>query len=409
MNKTVVITGGIAAATIAAVAIVHTMGAPQPNGSPAITAGAATAPMTSAGGAMKTVTTNDPALNIPAFTLAVPQDWTLHGDVLTGTGCNNGPKFVFRAQSADGLSGVSGMPRYDTFWSDDAQRRQAQAQTGCTMMAPTSAADLLMNVIVKQVRPNAQIVSAVSVVPGFDEKFAASIASANQGAQAAAAQYHMPAAHLVGDTARVKVQYDLGGHPTEEWLMVMRKTTDSTPPSFGGGTMHVMQSQTVILAEHAPVGKLDAEQSVLDAILMSEAAQPAWSQAQAQRAQQQIQQIQENGNRRIHQMQSDFATWSKNSAAQAQANIRATGQRSIANARASDAANHAMAQKTIDYSLDRQEYVNPSSGEHVKLDSGYNRAWVDGNGHAAYSNSPTADPNSATDQLRGTWTEVKAE
>ena len=214
-------------------------------------------------------------------------------------------------------------------------------------------------------------------------------------------------AHIVGDTARVKVQYDLNGHPTEEWLMALRTTTDTTPPVFGGKTIHVMQSQTRILAEHAPVGKLDAEQTVLDAILLSMVTEPTWSQAVAQKTQQQLQQIQADGNRRLHQMQSDFATWSKNSAAQAQANIRATGQRSIANARASDAANHAMAQKTIDYSLGRQEYVNPSSGEHVKLDSGYNRAWVDSSGHAAYSNSPTADPNSATDQLRGTWTEVK--
>ena len=154
MNKTVVITGGIAVATIAAVAIIHST-SESPMTGPFATAPVATAPTIAVGGTMKTVATTDPALNLAAFTLTMPQDWTMAGDVLTGTGCNSGAKFVFRAQSADGLSGISGLPRYDTFWSDDAQRRQAQTQSGCTMMEPTSAADLLMNVIVKQVRPNA--------------------------------------------------------------------------------------------------------------------------------------------------------------------------------------------------------------------------------------------------------------
>lgn len=353
---------------------------------------------------MKKVVVNDPALGIPAFSVKIPEDWTFEGTVLSGFTCLDSPKFAYRATSPDGLAAFQKVPRLDWSWSDNPAMRQAQRPEQCNVMPPAPAADVLTRVIVKQVRPDAQVVGAAVPIPGIDEQVAASTRESNAQAAAAAAQYGMPPTRISGDTARVRLQYSLAGHPEEEWLMVIRNTQDSPSPGMGGTSMHMYSSYASITAARAPAGQLDAADKLMLSIASSETAEPGWGRQVAENQTRQSQEIVRDSKIKIAGMQQQLADWSRQSSRDAQDQIRATGQASIQRARAQDDRNSVAAQRTEDYSLDQQEYINPDSGQRMKLSNQYNHAWVDQGGRVYYSDAANDNPNG---QLSGNWTEVQ--
>jgi hypothetical protein len=62
--------------------------------------------------------------------------------------------------------------------------------------------------------------------------------------------------------------------------------------------------------------------------------------------------------------------------------------------------NHQMAMDTVDYSLNQQTVMDPSTGAVSKASSAYNYTWVDGS-TSYQTNDPNANPNGL---LQGTWT-----
>jgi len=65
---------------------------------------------------MQQVPITDPVLNMRAWSLSVPAGWRAEGTMLPGSSCNSGTTPVYRATSADGLSGVYFLPRLDWAW-----------------------------------------------------------------------------------------------------------------------------------------------------------------------------------------------------------------------------------------------------------------------------------------------------
>lgn len=338
-----------------------------------------------AGPKLRQVVITDPLFNKPAFTVSIPDDWSFEGTVLHGAG---GPRAVFRARSADGLTGVQMLPLIGWVWSNDKLVAQQFEKLKMTVRAPISAADFLKTVVLPVARPDAKI-GDVSPVPTADklreidkqtnEQF---VASAGGGA----------AKHRTSDSARVRIQHGLAGHAVDEAMSAVLVMIDT--PSPRGGV--IREAVAMIVSTYAPHGTLDAVDPSLVAILMSVAPDPAWTkrmgaflaqQAQAQNA----------------QLAAQAAATQRAIMAHAAA-ARAANQRvfdaSMANAKRMEDARHMGAQDTVDHIRDEKTAVNPQTGEAGKVSNQYNYSYVDDAGKVVQTNSPTFDPNA---QLAGHW------
>jgi hypothetical protein len=343
----------------------------------------------------------DPELHRIAFRVTVPAGWTVEGTVLHQF-CG-APRFVYRATSPDGLIAFQKLPRCDWFWSNTPSMLQAQRSVGCMIQQPETAEQFLKNYVAANARPGAKV-GATEPLPGVSQTLPQQLSESNAALAAAAASYGMMPMRVEGEASRVHLEYELEGVPIEEWLGAIRKTEDSPLKLPNGAAMHQFHSSAVVLGGRAPRGQLQAADKLLLEIMNSETVDKGWATQMAAITQQQNDEITRKGKATIASMQQEFANWSKASSAAAQAQIRETGQRSIANARRIDNDMSVRAQQWADMSLNQQEYRNPSTGERMKGSNQFNRAWVDQSGNTYYSNSVTDDPNGF---LNGNWTELQ--
>ena len=351
----------------------------------------------------------DPALNMVAYTLTIPSDWNFQGQVMTNPTCGSAPAIVaYRVWSNDLQYGVQRMPEIG--W-DTKEDPRAIVPAMCRQMDAMSAA-AYAGVVVPTVRPNSTV---ESIGPAPEQAgIAASQAQIQQSISAVDARFHMQAPTYGSDSARLRLSYNLGSAPIEEFLDVMETTAD-TPTSIivsrpgqilRTGSVIVKNTTAWMIGERAPKGQLDSSEKQLEAIRTSLTSNPAWDQKRAQR-------IQQQGAAFIAQSWKTFnANYQANAAAYAQR--FAQGEKFIQNMQAQGAARNAAFEQyeagrsaatadKVDQILDQQYYVNPANGQTSTISTAYTNNWSSG-GTTIQTNLQGYDPNGT---VPGNWTQLQ--
>jgi hypothetical protein len=395
-----------------------TAGSPTAGSSaPATTSGSASGGSNAAAndfGPLRQVEIFDPVFNMVAYTMSIPKNWNFEGTMLRGPGCQTGMiEPVFRAYSPDMLYGIQAIPTSNYFWSDD--QRAIPKGRDCKVLQPMSAEDYGRLIIVS-IRPGS-VVDSVGPSPN-DAAYQEGLAKTNQmlASQAASVGNRNPI-KITGENKWLHIHYDLNGHAEEEILGVAINVADqptSVIVSRPGQVMqtaikHVMASTPYVSGSRTPQGQMQSHLAAFAAISATFKANPDFNAKYAAF-------MQDQTNRNI------AASWAitnsilaQGRAEQAQrtanaqafiANMQAQGDARNAQFNAQMAAKDAHTKDVVDYLLDQQLYVNPTTGQTQTQSNQYNHTYSNGTGPGStvvQSNAP-ANPQGV---LAGNWTELQ--
>ncbi len=168
----------------------------------------------------------DPVLNMTAWTVPVPPDWTADGTMLPGSSCNSGTTPVFKAVSADGRTGADLLPRTDWAWGAG-----ARSAGDCLPWHEAVSAKQFLTYLVR-----------IRKVGFVREEAVPELAQARS---------------LHGETidmARFLVRYSVNGQLVDEQLFA--NVTCSSATMMAVGEQH--SCSAIVTRWYAPAGKLDA-------------------------------------------------------------------------------------------------------------------------------------------------------
>jgi hypothetical protein len=365
-------------------------------------------------GEMRTVEIWDPMFNMVAYTISIPKSWNFEGTVLHGPGCQTGMvTAVLRGFSPDMLWGIQTIPASDYFWADD-QRALPQGPN-CKILQQMSAEDY-GRLITVSIRPGS-VVDSVEPAPG-EAPYLAGIEKTNQALAAQAAAYgNRNPIHVTGQARWLHIHYDLNGHAEEEISNVAISVSDQPTPVIVNRPGQVLQtaikhrfdSTPYVNGFRAPQGQLQSHIDAFKAINASFKVNPDYSAKYTAY-------MQDLTNKSI------AASWAVTNSllkagAEAQvqrtqqaqtfiANMQKQGDARNANFAAQMAAKDAHTKDVVDYILDQQLYVNPTTGQTQTQSNQFNHTYSNGSGPGSVvvqSNAP-ANPQGV---LAGNWTELQ--
>jgi hypothetical protein len=366
--------------------------------------------LSAAAGGTRQETVTDPAYNMTAFTLEVPADWKFAGMILRPGGCHPPPTpsagLSYTEQSPNGDMEVVGLPGVSWSWTSNGSNALGPKCPSTTDI--NSAAGLLLNIAIPHLHPDAK---QVTVLP-LPQNIVDAIAAQNQKLAATVSSYGLRGTKQFVDAARVHVDYEQNGQAMEEMEFTIVDCMESPMMGMPGGagrawskgyTRRTCSSRGTSI-RRAPKGRLDALLSSTKAPQIN----PEWDQ------------------RVIQDMKTRFAQFQAASDAafkQNLANFKAQGDARLAAGRVfqqnlQDSTNRAMAadsarQNAIDdsahrtalYSLDQQEFRNPSTGEIVRASNQYNHQWMSSDGTTLIqTDDHTFDPNGQVYPVSQSWT-----
>jgi hypothetical protein len=365
-------------------------------------------------GPLRQVEIWDPMFNMVAYTISIPKSWNFEGTVLHGPGCQFAMVApVMRAYSPDMAYGIQTIPTSDFFWAED--QRALPKGPACKVLPKISAEDY-GRLISVSIRPGS-VVDSVEPIP-TEAQYLAGIEKNNKALAASAASYgnHNPI-QVTGQARWLHIHYDLNGHPEEEILSVAMSVADQ-PTSvivnrpgqiLRTAMMHLFQSTPYVNGFRAPQGQLQSHMDAFKAINGSFKANPDYNAKYAAY-------LQDLTNKSI------AASWAvtnsilaQGRAEQAQrtanaqafiANMQKQGDARNAQFNAQMAAKDAHTKDVVDYILDQQLYVNPTTGQTQTQSNQYNHTYSNGTGPGStvvQSNAP-ANPQGV---LAGNWTELQ--
>ena len=357
----------------------------------------------------------DPAYQMTAYTLEVPADWKYAGTITRNPGCHaNGAALKYTAQSADGMSAVVQMPGMAWNWSTSPQMQRIMESMHCPGVDISSAASFLVNIVVPNLRPNGKIIEVLPLLPQGQAALADQLQKMQQQNAALARQYGQPPQKLILDGARVRVQSDHNGKPVEEMISTVIDCTESQTPAMIGQPPSTRRGcssrgETIV---RAPRAQLDALMALpqFKSLYKTIQANPEW-QSRLQRDQQAaFQQAQAQSNAQFQQMLKNGEAQHQQMLAngRAQNAARAEGtRRAMANDAATQNAIDASAHATALYSLDRQDFKNPNTGQTIEASSQFNHQWISSDGSTLIqTNDHSFDPNGQVYPVSQSWSEL---
>lgn len=195
----------------------------------------------------------DPVLQMPAWTLALPDGWTAEGTMLPGSSCATATTPTFRAASGDGSVGFSLLPRIDWAWG-----AAVNAGSDCLAVREAiSAHDFLTYFI----RSRGLGFVREEPVPELAE-MRRNMEALNQ--QSAGQR------HTTADAARYEVGYTVDGQPVQEWVTASVICADATLARLG----HQFSCSAFVSRWFAPAGRLAALLPTFQAMKMT--VNPLW-------------------------------------------------------------------------------------------------------------------------------------
>jgi hypothetical protein len=237
---------------------------------------------------------------VEAVRLLAPAGWTSAGEVHWDDrhAClANLVQMTASARSPDGLAGFEIFTPYSWQWADDSmtrmiQRHAAAAPGGSSAFCPLAdimtPAGYIRRVILPRFRPGAREIAAEAM-----PRLAATVQSQLDQAYAPLLATHRYTS-VHGDAGRVKIAYDTGGHPVEEWIMATtevvaypQRTASARKP--GDPTQAYSISAAHVFAYRAPAGTLGNQSALAATMVASIRANPEWVAARDRMVKQLIQ------------------------------------------------------------------------------------------------------------------------
>jgi hypothetical protein len=364
-----------------------------------LTATTAYACVAAAAGTRK-VEVADPQYQMTAYSVDIPAAWKFAGTIARVPGCHgSGAAIKYTAQSADGLSAVVVMPGSAWSWTDSAAMQKTMQATGCAAIDIDNAASFLVNIVVPNLRPGAKVTAMLPLKPEGQAAIAEQLEKARQQNAAMARQYGQPPQKLTIDGAIVRLEYVRDGHAVQESITSVVDCTESQMAAMFGQAAFRRRSCSARneVAIRAPQGHLDEVSAQFKDLTKSVVVNPDWQSRVLQDQQAAFQKQQAANNQQFQQNlranQAAFDQRLKENKA-FQDNMRASTDHALANDRARQNAIDASAHATALYSLDRQEFKNPNTGQTIEASSQYNHQWISSDGSTVIqTNDHSYDPN----------------
>jgi hypothetical protein len=352
--------------------------------------------------ALRTVTVDDPAVQIHAFTLTIPKSWKFTGMIARPGGCH-GPAvaadgLTYTALAPDGITASEKLPGVSWAWVSD-----GSSLANCKPVNISTALSFLLNIAVPNLRPDAKDVTVVPLPPEMRQ----AVESRNRQFQSQA----NPQSRQTLDAALVHLTYSYKGHPVEELLGAAVLCMEMDMPAYPvlhrpAVQRHVCNSLGTTI-RRAPQGALEALRAQK---LPPPQINPQWDQLIQQRMRAQFAAWKKANDEQFKTIQDHYKQVTEGMLKEGR-NFQAQQKSSFDNAMAQDRAtqgaiDHA-AQMQIRDSLNRQDFIDPNTGRRIETSNQYAHSWISSDGQSVVLNGdPTFDPNGLIDPVRQSWTEL---
>ena len=310
-----------------------------------------------------------------AFSLLIPSDWQFEGTVVWNLDNTLMPASAYiRTWSPSGNEEFDVFPNQAFYWTDNPLIQQTNppgsTYFGATVSAPLGPIEALKQVVLPTFRSNVENVNVVSeqLLPSMDQLF-------KTGTDPASGISYFV------NSGKIRVEYSLNGVAMEDEMYCVIQSINIPLQSIYGTTTSSNWYMSYLASFRAEKGQLDSQSKVFQTIAYSCGIDKNWlnkyNQLVAYLIQNQIRQIQSAG-----QLSNILAQTSDQIS---QENLQDWEQRQSVNDRL-----------TTDFCnqiLEIQPYNNPIDGTTVDLPSGYNNAWVNGNGEYILADNSDFNPN----------------
>jgi hypothetical protein len=350
----------------------------------------------------------DPKYQMVAATMNVPSGWKFAGAVVRPPGCHDDgiASVVYTVLSPDGITAIALLPRETWGWSTSSRLQQSMAKSGCPGVNITSAAGFLINIALPNMRPNAKIIGVLPL-PAEEQ--------AGLAKQQASLRQMFPNQQAIVEGAQLRIQYQRNGQPVEEMIIASINCSHVTFPAMWPEKSPSLQTNCAtetIAIVRAPLGHLDQllAEPELTAFFNSVRAKDDWFHRMVADKQAAFQEATAAFNQRGAEIRAQGHADEDRLVAKATAGreaIEQQGANSRAQAQASQNAIDHAAHQTENYSLDRQDFTNPATGQTINASSEYNHQWMSSDGSTLIqTNDHGYDPNGVVYPVSQSWTEL---
>jgi hypothetical protein len=329
-------------------------------------------------------------MNMEAFRLLVPKDWTFSGGITWNFNRNPPePYTLYTVSSPDGNAVIQQYPRVNFFSSTNQMSLAAQAQAGISIMQPLGAIDFLQRVFIAQARQGVSDLKVLEAQP-----------------LPALAQYNLRVSNMLTtlfgqispftfayenrvDAGHVKVEYTQNGRRIIEDFTANIGYFITNMPVMG---MYVQEVNwwASVSSFRAPAEDMPSKVRMFQIAVYSRFDNPVFNVSYTRLAALVTRE-------QLRQQQAIFARFQQIRKTLEETNdiIWQTYQnRSASYDRMFD--NYSQAYRGVD------TYVDPVNNWNIELPTGYDNAWTNGNEYI-FSDSPSYNPNISS---TGNWTQM---
>jgi len=310
-----------------------------------------------------------------AFSLLIPSDWQFEGTVVWNLDNTLMPATAYiKAWNPNNNEEFDVFPNQAFFWTDNplVQQTNPPGSTyfGATVSTPVGPIEALKEVVLPTFRSNVENLNVISeqFLPSMDHLFKSGTDPASGISYSA-------------NSGKIRVEYSLNGIEMEDELYCVIQSINIPIQSIYGTTTSNNWYMSYLTSFRAEKGQLDSESKQFQTIAFSCTIDKNWlnkyDQLVAYLIQNQIRQIQNAG-----QLSQILAQTSDQIS---QENLQDWEQRQNINDQ--------LVTDFCNQILEIQPYNNPIDGTTVDLPSGYNNAWVNGNGEYILADNPDFNPN----------------
>ncbi len=350
------------------------------------------------------VAVKDKPLNMTAFTVDIPTGWKYAGMILRPGGCHApavpAAGLSFTTVGPDGITAYSLLPGVTWDWASDGKSPQGPK---CKAINITTAVGFLLNIVVPNMRPDARNITVVPLPPQMQQGLEAQQRSlqANAG----------PQDRNIVDSARIRLEYQLEGHPVEELIGATITCDEHAMPAYPqlnrpALTRRFCRSRGTTI-RRAPKGGLDA---MMSKNLPPPQIDPAWDAHIQQQMRTSFAAWQKANNDLFASIQEHYKEVTKGMikrGQQFQNQLQDQTDHAMAQDRATQASIDHAAQQQVRDSLNRADFIDPNTGRKIETSNQYSHNWISSDGSTVVIGSdPTFDPNGQIDPVRQSWTEL---
>lgn len=353
-----------------------------------------------------TVQVVDPANKMTAFTVEVPSNWKFVGTILRPGGCH-APEvpadgLSLSAVAPDNVTAVMQLPGVQWDWASDGSSPQGKR---CGPVSISTAAGFLLNIAAPNMHPSAKILGVVPNTPQMEQNL--------ENQRRTLAQQANRMMHMTVDTARIRIEYNLNGQTVQEQLGTIINCRVIDTPAYPA--MHRPAITKRICASHG-IYVRRALQGHLDELIAKAQSLPApridrqWDDHISEQMRKAFAAYQHASDEQFKAIQDHFTQQTAAMLARGKAfndNLVAQGEHARAQDNATvNAMNHAAHLQVLD-SLNRQDFMDPTTGKKIETSNQYEHNWISSDkSEVVLNKDATFDPNGVIDPVRQSWTEL---